>query len=83
MYNQNQNQIQKTVNDKVFSKMLRAGGKTYFFDVKKAANGSNYLAISESYKNKTGEQVTNHIMLFKDHKQEFQEALQEGAVYLN
>lgn len=86
--NQNQAQSQNQnynypKQDKVFSKMLRAGGKNYFFDVKKASNGSNYLTISESYKNKTGEQVTNRIMLFKDHKQGFQETLQEVGVYLN
>lgn len=90
MYNQNQNQTQTQNSnsnypkqDKVFSKMLKAGGKTYFFDVKKASNGSNYLTIAESYKKQTGEQVVNRIMLFKDHSKEFQETLNEVGVYLN
>lgn len=81
--NQNQNQAQNYAQDKIFSKMLRAGGKNYFFDVKKASNGSNYLTISESYKKQTGEQVVNRIMLFRDHMQEFQGVLQEVGVYLN
>lgn len=68
--------------DKVFSKMLRAGGKNYFFDVKQASNGSNYLTISESYKKQTGEQVTNRVMLFRDHAQDFIGAIQEAAAYL-
>lgn len=62
--------------------MLRAGGKNYFFDVKKASNGSNYLTISESYKNKNGEQVTNRLMLFNDHVDDFTGALSEASVYL-
>lgn len=63
--------------------MLRAGGKNYFFDVKKASNGSNYLTIAESYKKQTGEQVTNRVMLFKDHAQEFVSTLEEAGAYLN
>ena len=80
MYNQNQTQTQ--TQDKVFSKMLRAGGKNYFFDVKKASNGSNYLTIAESYKKQTGESVTNRLMLFKDHAQDFAATLQEAGAYL-
>lgn len=88
MYNKNQNQSQAQVQamnqiqNKVFSKMLRAGGKNYFFDVKKASNGSNYLTISESYKKQTGESVTNHIMLFKDHFAEFTKTMGEMETYL-
>lgn len=86
MYNQNQNQSQNQsynkTQDKVFSKMLRAGGKNYFFDVKKASNGSNYLTITDSYKNKNGENVTNRTMIFKDHIKEFEETLREVGVYL-
>lgn len=83
--NQNQNQNSNSSynkQDKVFSKMLKAGGKTYFFDVKKASNGSNYLTIAESYKKQTGEQVTNRIMLFKDHAEEFRATLHEISPYL-
>lgn len=68
--------------EKVFSKMMRASGKNYFFDVKKANNGSNYLIIAESYKKRTGEQVTNRIMIFKDHFDEFSMELAEAREYL-
>jgi hypothetical protein len=68
--------------EKVFSKMLRAGGKNYFFDVKCASNGSNYLTIAESYKNQKGEQVSNRIMIFKDHADSFAETLKEVEGYL-
>jgi len=70
MYNQNQNQSQtdnKTIRESVFSKMLRAGSKNYFFDVKKASNGSNYLTITDS---------------FKDHTANFIATLEEAKTYL-
>ena len=78
---QNAQQI-VAIPEKVFSQMVKAGGKTYFFDVKKASNGSNYLTIAESYKKPTGEKVINRLLLFKDHFQEFTGALNEVAQYL-
>jgi len=78
----NKNMDQQHVQDNVHSKMVRAGGKNYFFDVKKASNGSNYLTIAESYKAKTGESVSNRIMIFKDHLAEFQGALEEAKSFV-
>jgi len=57
--------------EKVHSQMLRAGNKTYFFDVKKASNGSNYLTIAESYTDKEGKKVVNRLLLFKDQFADF------------
>ncbi|HAR99976.1 MAG: hypothetical protein US57_C0011G0081 [Candidatus Moranbacteria bacterium GW2011_GWC2_37_73] len=87
MYNQNQNQSatyngENKIKESVFSKMLRAGGKNYFFDVKKASNGSNYLTITDSYKNQKGENVTNRVMIFKDHTANFIATLEEAKTYL-
>ena len=85
MYNQNQNQQIKQsqqIQDKIFSKMLRAGSKNYFFDIKQASNGSNYLTISESYKNKDGAQVLNRLMIFKDHAKDFASTFAEAETYL-
>ena len=79
---QNSAQGGNNVSEKVFSKMLRAGGKNYFFDVKKASNGSNYLTVAESYKNQQGQPVTNRVMLFKDHFQDFFASLQEASNFL-
>jgi len=73
---------QKNQPEKVHSKMARGGNKNYFFDVKKASNGSHYLTIAESYKNKNGEKIINRIMLFKDHVSEFESAFQEAKTYL-
>lgn len=68
--------------EKVHSQMVRAGNKNYFFDVKKASNGSNYLTIAESYQKKDGEKVINRIMLFKDHFGEFMKTFSEVESYL-
>lgn len=70
------------VQEKVFGQMVKAGNKVYFFDVKKASNGSNYLTIAESYKKPTGEKVINRILIFKDHIGEFTGALAEVQKYL-
>ena len=68
--------------EKVHSQMVRAGGKNYFFDVKKASNGSHYLTIAESYMKKDGQKVINRVMLFKDHFAEFSKAFSEAETYL-
>jgi len=70
------------VQDKVFSQMVKAGGKTYFFDVKKASNGSNYLTMAESYQKPTGEKVANRLLIFKDHFPAFTGVLEEVRQYL-
>lgn len=62
--------------------MLRAGSKNYFFDVKRASNGSNYLTVSESYKNQKGEQVNNRILVFKDHAEDFVATFKDASAYL-
>jgi hypothetical protein len=37
-------------NDELFSKAVRAGKRTYFFDVKSTRSGESYLTITESKK---------------------------------
>ena len=64
------------IQEKVYGQMVKAGGKTYFFDVKKASNGSHYLTIAESYKKQTGEKVINRLLIFKDHFSEFAGAME-------
>ena len=77
-----QTSIKKNVPEKVHSQRLHAGKKNYFFDVKKASNGSNYLSIAESYQKPTGEKVINRVMIFKDHFPEFIGAAKEAEKYL-
>ena len=49
-----------------------------FFDVKKSEKGDKYLVISES--SKVGEEYKHfRVMVFKEHIQEFNHALQEAV----
>ncbi|MBE9488352.1 MAG: DUF3276 family protein [Bacteroidetes bacterium] len=52
--------------DEVFSKKIKAGRRTYFFDVKTTKNDDYYLTITESRKkqNKEGEFVFEKCKLF-------------------
>ena len=52
------------VNEDIYSKVLRAGRRTYFFDVRSTKAGDYYLTISES-KKFTNEDGTFY---FKKHK---------------
>jgi len=49
----------------IYSQSMKAGGKTYFFDVKQARGekGGKYLLVSESRLDK-GVPVRNHITVF-------------------
>lgn len=62
----------KPIQEPKSTQTLRAGKRTYFFDVKEASNGNNYLKIAESQFIKEGEpRKRNTIILFKDDVKEF------------
>lgn len=58
---------------------LKAGNKTYFFDVKAAKNGNKYLTITESSINKDGRKFRSSLTVFQDHLTNFNQAIQEMA----
>ena len=67
--------------DDVFSKPVRAGKRTYFFDVKATKNNDYYLTITESKKN-TNEDGSffykkHKIYLYKEDFGNFKEILDE------
>lgn len=65
------------------SKMVKAGSRTYFFDVKEAKNGKKYLVITESRLAGEGkERVRNTIMVFPEQAGEFASVVSEMAQYL-
>ncbi len=65
-------EAKKTIKDPKSTQTLKAGKRTYFFDVKEASNGNNYLKISESTFVKEGEpRKRNTFVLFKDDLKEF------------
>lgn len=76
----------KNQNDKFegfFSKRLKAGIRTYFFDVKGGREGVYFLSISESKKRKDGEGYESHkIFLYPEDFKKFAESLQEALDYV-
>lgn len=67
--------------DEIFSKPVRAGKRTYFFDVKATRQGEYYLTITESKKrfdNNGGFFFEKHkIFLYKEDFDKFADGLQE------
>lgn len=63
----------------IYSKTLRCGNRIYFFDIKEAQSGNRYLQITESRLQEGGSRLRNNIIVFKDHFEEFQGAIEEIA----
>lgn len=72
--------------EEIFSKVLRAGRRTYFFDVRATKAGDYYLTITES-KKFTNDDGSFHykkhkIYLYKEDFAEFREILGEMTDYI-
>lgn len=72
--------------EEIFSKVLRAGRRTYFFDVRSTKAGDYYLTITES-KKFTNDDGSFHykkhkIYLYKEDFSEFNEILKEMIDYI-
>lgn len=73
-------------NDEIYAKVIRAGRRTYFIDVRETKAGDYYLTITES-KKFTNEDGSFHfrkhkIYLYKEDFSEFQQALQEASQFI-
>ena len=67
--------------DEVFSKAVKAGKRTYFFDVKETKAGDKYLTITESKRKFNNEDGSftyekHKIFLYKEDQDKFLKALQ-------
>jgi len=58
-----------------FSETVKTEGRTYFFDLKEASNGTPYLCITSSQKNKEGAYDKTRIYIFEDGFEQFSDAL--------
>ena len=71
---------------KIFSKAIRAGKRTYFFDVKATKSNDHYVTITESkkrYQNDGRYFYEKHkIFLFKEDFEKFLEGLEESIHYI-
>ena len=74
-------------NEDIYSKILRAGRRTYFFDVRSTKAGDYYLTISESKKftNEDGSFYfkKHKIYLYKEDFQGFSDLLNEMTQYID
>ena len=72
--------------DEIYSKPVRAGKRTYFFDVKATRNNDYYLTITESKKKleKDGSQnyEKHKIFLYKEDFDKFAERLDNAVAYI-
>ena len=74
-------------NQEIYSKVVRAGKRTYFFDVKTTRSDEYYLTITES-KKRFGDNGKFHyekhkIFLYKEDFEKFAESLQEIVDYIH
>jgi hypothetical protein len=74
-------------NEEHFSKVVRAGKRTYFFDVKSTRKGEQYLTITESKRKFNNEQgkffyEKFKIFLYKEDFEKFTDAMEETLKHI-
>jgi len=77
---------EKVIKEEVFTKVVRAGKRTYFFDVKATRKEDYYLTITESKKHlgKEGKVYyeKHKIFLYKEDFDKFAEGLKNAVDYI-
>ena len=72
--------------EEIFSKKVRAGRRTYFFDVRSTKAGDYYMTMTESIKDVNGEGVPSYrkhkIYLYKEDFNNFKEAFEGVSNYI-
>lgn len=69
--------------EEVFSRKVRAGKRTYFFDVKATRSNDYYVTITESKKRlEDGVFIKHKIFLYKEDFEKFAEGLTETIEYI-
>ena len=78
---------EKYVKEEIFTKVVRAGKRTYFFDVKATRKDDYYLTITESKKRlgKEGKVFyeKHKIFLYKEDFEKFTEGLKDAVTYID
>ena len=73
--------------EEIYSKAVRAGKRTYFFDVKSTRNNDYYLTITESKKrfdNDGNQNFEKHkIFLYKEDFEKFMNGLNQAIEFIN
>jgi hypothetical protein len=76
----------RSIKDEIFTKIVRAGKRTYFFDVKTTRNEDFYLTITES-KKRLGKEgkifyEKHKVFLYKEDFEKFTEGLKESIGFI-
>ncbi len=72
-----------TYKDEIFTKRVRAGKRTYFFDVKSTKSEKDfYITITESKRVSEEEYEKHKIFLYKEDFAKFSDALDETVDYV-
>jgi hypothetical protein len=77
--------VDREEQDKIFSKRIRAGKRTYFFDVRATRSNDYYLTVTESRRFlKEGDFVyeKSKLFIYKEDFEKVVEALQETVDYI-
>ena len=78
---------EKNQKDEIFTRVVRAGKRTYFFDVKATRKDDYYLTITESKKRlgKEGKVFyeKHKIFLYKEDFEKFTEGLKDAVAYID
>lgn len=77
---------EKYIKEEIFTKVVRAGKRTYFFDVKATRKEDYYLTITES-KKRLGKEgkifyEKHKIFLYKEDFEKFTEGLKDAVTYI-
>ena len=77
---------EKVIKEEIFTRVVRAGKRTYFFDVKATRKDDYYLTITESKKQlgKEGKVFyeKHKIFLYKEDFEKFTEGLKDAVTYI-
>lgn len=68
--------------NEIFSKKVKAGKRTYFFDVKSTRGKDFYITITESKKSFEGHYQKSKVFLYKEDFNKFMEALNETVMHV-
>ncbi len=75
--------MENTYKDEIFTKRVRAGKRTYFFDVKSTKSEKDfYITITESKRVGEEEYEKHKIFLYKEDFEKFRDALDETVDYV-
>lgn len=76
--------MEKSTTNTVKTSILKAGAKTFFFDVNVASNDKKYLKITESrFSGEGKDRVRNSVVVFPEQIQGFAQNLKDMAGLLN